>query len=57
MAKDTPAQEEPTPAAQSDQGHGNAPQGDKMMSLDEAMAFAEDKYREGRFIVCRNVLQ
>ena len=57
MAKDTPAQENRTSAAQSNQGQDAAPQGDKMMSLNEAMAFAEDKYREGRFIICRNVLQ
>lgn len=57
MAKDSNAQQEPTAAAQNGQGKDDAAKGDKMMSLDEAMVFAEDKYREGRFIMSRNVLQ
>ena len=44
-------------AAQGGQSHDNALQEERMMSLNEAIELAEEKYREGRFGICRNVLQ
>ena len=34
-----------------------APEEARYMPLDEAQSLAEDHYRAGRFVVCRNVLQ
>lgn len=57
MAKKTSRKKQSKPATQSGQVQGKNEQDEQFMSLDEAIALAEEKYTEGRYVICRNILQ